>query len=117
MSLHINGEHASNRMSLIITMKMSVNVKYVSPHDGRFQYGVTEAQRRAWKSHRHLTIWLLQRYTHVRKAILINITERDKQNFDSPIEQPRGWCQFVCQYGKSAVDCFGTELHYCGLLR
>ena len=29
--------------------------------------------------------------------------EHDKQNFDSPIEQPHGWCQFVCQYGKTVL--------------
>jgi hypothetical protein len=76
--------------------KMSLNVKYVSPHDGRFQYGVTQAQRHAWQLHRHLTIWLFQRYKLVREAMLINITEHDKQTFDSLIEQPHGWCQFLC---------------------
>ena len=82
---------------------MPLNVKYVSPHDGRFQFGVIQAQRRAWQPHRHLTMWLFQRYTLVREAILINITEHDEQNFDSPIEQPHGWCQFVCQYRKTVL--------------
>jgi hypothetical protein len=82
---------------------MPLNVKYVSPHDGRFQYGVPQAQRRGWQPHGHLTVWLFQRYTLVREATLIHVTGHDKQNFDSAIEQPHGWCHFVCQCGKTVL--------------
>jgi hypothetical protein len=50
------------------------------------------------------------------RLIMINVTERDKSKFGSPTEQPHGWYQVNLPVWKdSALDCVGTELHYCGL--